>query len=87
MAFPIRNAEAEQLLRELCALTGENLTEAVRKTLRLGLEDERQELDWQHRIANQKKYISKMEERVSRLPVLDQRSDEEILGYDEPGLP
>jgi hypothetical protein len=45
----------------------------------------------QHRpdadLEGRRKAIDAIVERVARLPVLDDRSAEEILGYDENGLP
>jgi hypothetical protein len=37
--------------------------------------------------AKQKAEIDKILARVDRLPILDFRSEDEILGYDENGLP
>jgi antitoxin VapB len=75
--------EAERLAREIAAKTGESLTDAIRKALEERLD----------RLRNQRRsqiLASQLEEilrRVDQLPVLDSRSPEEILGYDEHGLP
>ena len=63
---------------------GETLTEAVRGALRLRLRDEqlkRGERPWDE------VRIDALIERYNTLPVFDTRTDDEILGYDEDGLP
>jgi antitoxin VapB len=82
MAFSIKNDEADLLVRELVALTGESLTEAVTVSLR-------ERLERQRRLSGGSK-LERMMEQVrlfQALPVLDDRSADEILGYDEMGLP
>ena len=44
MALNIKSVEADRLARELAALTGESITEAVTRALELRLEQERR--DW-----------------------------------------
>lgn len=85
MPFHIRNAEAESLLRELQELTGENLTETVRKALAERLERERLKIP-----ANADDPESAMQEiwaRLKLVPNRDPRPDDEILGYGPDGLP
>jgi len=83
MALSIKSMEAERLAREIAAKTGESLTDAIRKALEERLD----------RLRNQRRsqiLASQLDEilrRVDQLPVLDSRSPEEILGYDEHGLP
>ena len=83
MALSIKSMEAERLAREIAAKTGESLTDAIRKALEERLD----------RLRNQRRSLilaSQLEEillRVDQLPVLDSRSPDEILGYDEHGLP
>jgi antitoxin VapB len=83
MALSIKSIEAERLAREIAAKTGESLTDAIRKALEERLD----------RLQNQRRsqiLASQLEEilsRVDQLPVLDSRSPDEILGYDEHGLP
>ena len=45
MALNIKSAETDRLARELAALTGESITEAVTRALELRLEHERHERD------------------------------------------
>ena len=84
MALNIKHAEADRLARELAAATGETLTEAVVAALR-----ERLQRQQQRRPApsTAKEILREAQVRLARLPVRDRRSADEILGYDEKGLP
>jgi antitoxin VapB len=83
MALNIRNPEAEQLAAELARQTGEGKTEAVIKALRDRLQRVRRERT-RSRLADE---LEEIAEHCAKLPVLDARSAEEILGYDDSGLP
>lgn len=83
MALNIRNPEAEKLAEALARLTGETKTEAVTQALRDRLARVRRERT-ERRLADQ---LDEIALRCSRLPVLDSRTPDEILGYDEHGLP
>jgi antitoxin VapB len=85
MALSIRDPETDRLARELAALTGESMTEAIRTALaeRLARTRAAREDDLGHLMAD----VRAIQERVARLPVLDDRPDDEILGYDADGLP
>jgi len=83
MALNIRNAEAERLADELARQTGETKTEAVTKALRDRLMRVRRERT-NRRLADELEEIAK---HCASLPVLDGRRAEQILGYDEIGLP
>ena len=83
MAFSIKHHEADKLARELAATTGESLTEAVLNALRERLKRQKGRVH-APRLRDELRAIR---ERCSKLPVLDSRSPEEILGYDEDGLP
>lgn len=83
MSLNIRNPEAERLAKELAELTGETKTEAVRQALEA-------RLDQLRRVQNGKSLADELEEiaeRFASLPVRDDRQADEILGYDEDGLP
>jgi antitoxin VapB len=84
MALSIKNAEAERLARELARATGESMTEAVTRALRDRLVRET------GRSANTEQWLNGIREiqrEVAELPVVDAREPDEILGYDEHGLP
>jgi antitoxin VapB len=83
MALNIRNTEAEKLAEALARLTGETKTAAVTKALRDRLARVRRERG-QRRLADE---LDDVALQCARLPVLDQRSDDEILGYDSTGTP
>ena len=77
----IKSEEADRLARAVAAETGESITEAVTRALAERLERLRRERPRPGR----REAIRAIRERVSRLPVLDERSDDEVLGYDEQG--
>ena len=84
MALSLKDQETDSLARQVASLTGESLTEAVRGALRLRLRHEqlkRGERPWDEG------KIDALIERYNALPVFDDRTDDEILGYDENGLP
>ncbi len=75
MALTIRNREAEKLAAELAALTGENKSEAVVKALKERLEAVGRRQRKRH-IAERLDEIAK---HCASLPVLDRRSQNEML--------
>lgn len=83
MALNIKDRETDRLARQLAELTDESITEAVKAALRDRLEREQRrrgkKIDW--RMLRQK------QEEIARLPIADGRSAEELLDYDESGLP
>ena len=83
MAFSIKNDEADRLVRQLTVITGENLTEAVTISIRERLARFRAKRG-PHHLADELDRIAK---RCAALPLLDERSADEILGYDDRGLP
>jgi antitoxin VapB len=83
MALNIRNAEAEKLAEELARATGETKTEAVTRALRDRLMRVRRQRRGR-RLADELDAIAL---RSAALPVLDARPADEILGYDEQGVP
>jgi len=83
MAFSIKNEEADRLARELATLTGQSLTDSVLTALKEQLKRETGRLT----ASGLRDDIARIQARVARLPRLDDRTDEEILGYDEYGLP
>ena len=83
MALSIKNNEADRLARELTELTGETLTEAVVVSLRERLERKRARRD-NRPMAERLMEIGR---QCASLPVLDDRTPDEIIAYDEHGLP
>ena len=83
MALNIRNPETEKLAATVARLAGETKTEAVTKALRDRLARLRRERRGR-RLADE---LDEIGRHCSGLPVRDDRSPDEILGYDEHGLP
>lgn len=83
MGFVIKDPKADKLARELAAITGESLTEAVT----VALEERRARLRSQPADKTLVEDIEKILQQLDALPVLDDRCPEEILGYDQNGLP
>ncbi len=82
MAISIKDPETDRLARQLAAATGETLTDAIREALRERLAREAKRA--RRGLAAE---VRRIQERIARLPVLDDRTDDQILGYDENGLP
>ena len=82
MAFSIKNPETDRIARKLAAVTGESLTETVEVALRERLN--RYQAPPRHRAGTA---LAKIAKKLAKLPVLDPRSPDEILGYDDFGLP
>lgn len=82
MGLSIKNAEAEQLARELAALKGESLTEAILVALRERRERHRAEAPPE----DLAKALLDIGRRYRRRPLLDAREPDESL-YDDQGLP
>lgn len=83
MALSIKDERADRLARELARRTGESLTEAVTRAL----EERLQRVAPRKRRRSLAADLNAIAKRIAALPVLDNRSPEEILGYDEHGLP
>jgi antitoxin VapB len=82
MHLNIKNDEAHQLASELARLTGESLTTAVTTALREQLTRERQ----RRRVDKRVERLMEIGRRYAALPDTG-RTPDEILGYDENGLP
>jgi len=83
VALNIKDDNADRLVRELAAETGESITTAVTVAVRERLERLRGAVPREQRLHE----IRRISARSAALPVLDERSADEILGYDQRGLP
>jgi antitoxin VapB len=83
MAITINHPEADELARELSNYTGETITQAVVTALRERLEREKGK---QGRPISLKEELLRIGQECAALPILDNRSSEEILGYNEIGV-
>jgi antitoxin VapB len=84
MPLSIKDPDADRLARTLAQRTGETLTEAVIKALRERLERELRKEQAVDCLVEDAMEISR---HCALLPLLDRRRSDEILGYDESGLP
>ncbi|MGA2739245.1 MAG: type II toxin-antitoxin system VapB family antitoxin [Bryobacteraceae bacterium] len=80
----IKDPEVHALALELAQHTGETLTQAAEGALRDRLARERAAKSDRRRLIAR---VLELGRRASSRPVLDPRSPEEILGYDEFGAP
>jgi antitoxin VapB len=85
MALSLKDPETDRLAREVARLTGESLTEAVRTSLSERLQRER--LRRGRPTGNLAQRLLEIGRHCAALPDLDTRSPDEMLGYDENGLP
>lgn len=83
MALSIKNDETERLARQVASETGESLTEAIQKALR----ERWERLKARRRSSVLAGQVEDLLRRVDALPTLDSRPEDEILGYDEHGMP
>lgn len=100
MALTIDNPEADRLARELAAKTGESVEQIVLNALRRRALDEMRESIERDAKREPTKFptdeeaarrtdaaIKEIQQHLAKLPVVDNRSPDELLGYDEWGLP
>jgi antitoxin VapB len=83
-ALHINNAKASRLARKLAKQTGETITDAIIHAL-----EERLERNTSREAAEREKRFQRIMDIVNemqKLPVLDDRPADEIIGYNENGL-
>jgi antitoxin VapB len=83
MALSIKDPETERLARALAERTGETLTIATRRAL----EERLRRIGGAARRAALLEDLAAIRRRWSAMRVLDPRSADEIIGYDENGAP
>ena len=83
MALNIKGEQADRLVRELAAETGESITTAVTVAVRERLERLRGAVPLEQR----RRELTRIADRSAAHRVRDNRSAEEILGYRSDGLP
>jgi len=84
MPLSIKDPEVDRLARALARRTGETLTEAVMNALRERLE---RELRKDQTVESLVEELMEIGRHCASLPLLDGRTPDEILGYDESGVP
>jgi antitoxin VapB len=83
MPLNIKDPITEKSVRELAAITGETVTTAVRRAAEERLHRVRRDQSGRSLAAE----LLEIGRRCASLPDLDTRTADEILGYDEHGLP
>lgn len=85
VALSLKDRETDRLARELASRTGESLTMAIRHALR----DKLAELRARDETEREARFKALMEiaDHCAALPILDDRTENQILGWDENGLP
>lgn len=83
MALSIKDPEADRLARALAEATGESITEAIRRAL----EERLARVAQRHSNYRLATAVRRVQERLAQLPVLDARGADELVGYDEHGVP
>jgi antitoxin VapB len=82
MGVSIKSPEAERKLRRVARLLGKSMTATV-----IDLADGKlKELDAQRDRERRHRAVDRIVRRVNALPVLDDRTADEILGYNKDGL-
>ena len=82
MGMNIKSVDTHRRAKELARMTGESIAEAVDRAVTERLERLRRQRNRKALTAK----LLKLGEQCSRLPVIDERSAEEML-YDDNGLP
>jgi antitoxin VapB len=85
MGLSIKNAEVERMAREAAHRRGVSLTEALRQLL--AEEEARIAAAREAQIEAKRAAVMEIVKRSASRPRLNDLSDEEIIGYDENGLP
>ena len=86
MTLSIKNREVEELARELARISGKPITEVLRDGLKRELARAKVIISSapKNGLAEELMEIGR---QVAAMPVLNDMTDDEILGYDEQGAP
>ena len=82
MALNIKDPDTDMFARRLANLTGRSITDAVKLAIKEALDKEERrqgKASWEE--------IQAFLKRAQSRPIVDPRTADEILGYDERGLP
>ena len=85
MGLNIKNPETEKLIRELAQLRGQGITEVLTDVIGREVERERKKPKREEDREAFNRRIDAIVERYNKLPLLDDRTDDEILGYNDQG--
>ncbi len=81
----IKNSSTHRQARELAELTGQSLTKAVSNAVSDALAREKQRRETARELAL--RTLQEIALQCARLPVQKEDTEDEILGYDERGIP
>jgi antitoxin VapB len=84
MPLNIKDERTYDLVRRLSAVTGETLTEAVRIAVQERLKRMESRRHGGRRLADR---LDEIARHCASLPVLRQRTEDDILGFDRRGMP
>ncbi len=82
MAILIKDREADQLIRALAERTGESITDAVKQAVRERLKNLPPS---ESEIAERKRKLDALIARGREMPIVDDRTPDEIIGYNKWG--
>jgi antitoxin VapB len=85
MGISIKNADVERMAREAARRRGVGMTEALHQIL--AEEEARVAAAREWEVAEKVRKVREIVEGTAGLPRLSELSDDEIIGYDEQGLP
>jgi antitoxin VapB len=83
VALSIKDPETDRLARALADATGESITEAIRRALEERLARESERVSYERMRTD----VRRVQERLAGLPVLDPSNPDDLIDYDEHGLP
>ncbi|MCY4611548.1 MAG: type II toxin-antitoxin system VapB family antitoxin [Gammaproteobacteria bacterium] len=83
MPLNIKNAAAHALAKKIATLTGESMTKVVTEAL----QEKLARVERAKGRAGLAEELDRIALRCARLPRRDSRSPDEVIGYDERGLP
>ena len=81
MALSIKNPKAEELAKEVAQETGKTMTQAII----ISLEEKLERVRGKRKSKDLVEKMMAISKRISALPDLDNRTPDEILGYNEKG--
>lgn len=84
MGMTIQDPQAQGMAQELAELTGQSLTDAIKMALKQTLLQVKASQNAPRPLVDR---LNEIALRCAALPDYDSRSADEILGYDEQGLP
>lgn len=85
MALSIRHSETEELVRLYARQKGLTMTAAINAAMKDAIANDRALRNAE--VERRMQAMATIQAEIAKLPILDHRTPDEILGYDEYGLP